>query len=1562
MYSALRRFRTRNQEKFKDNPVTENPCGNIMASQEGRSGGGVGSPLGPDSTWSDSEMSGQKMEARFAQMEARILKNQDEKLEKIIEAIGSIKAAPVTARSNETSMTMNENTENLIKIMTEMKVKVDLLLGGENEANKLIDSIASNVDKTSKDLKNVEKHLVHKMEKIDIEVKKLREDHKDKKLEDLLKDVNHSAKRTRDETHEKFRDIKAKLDEMAKTAASPGKKCRSRSVSSDHGQRRDRHGSNGSSRSRSRRRGRGKSREDSITSLSRSKTELEVVAKLDGLITDVADFRKETAPRKQLEDQMLSNIIKVAKLLEQQAAEPSIKIPSGPSRWEDDDRSPSPPSKRVSRSPLKVAKLNKDQKKKKKRARSASSSSSSSSEERGSGREMEMKPLDVMVGTLAKMEEKIKEISKGSKKSNLKVEDYCKSTQERVGEMVLGVQVIAENLDSINDVARKMENLEKLSVKLDKLEMLSKLDKLDRVDRIADKIEELSLPSHSGQQRPGLMMRSEDLGWEEPRRPETEELERKIESRFCEFTGLIEDFTDKLSRKMDSISSDNSDGEDVRDIRRILRRLEEGPGLGTAPPSAQPNSLSDYKASQLERQMSEISPKLDDLYIRVLPILEDIKKTQRREAEKENVTIKEVRESQEKMDKVLFMVEDLKEEMGADRGPGSLDRRINSAIEMEGVVHKLTQMENSIAMRQNDCLNALVELRTYTAKQSSVDQILKQKEDIPLGSGDGADNGRIERRLYTQLEFMKKQEKSIERLIKNSESDAKLLSQSNMTLQGMKSAVTANGRDVLVAISSLSETVDGHTRETKTDISSLGKILNEIGGQIRNLDNDGTFGGEEAIAKLQVGIEKLSSNMKNLEKSGKVVSVGGSRSSKEVINTPSDDRDDNSGDKLDTIQSLMTKQEAELLTAINGVTAAVTKSERGMGNAMSHLAKLLKTCVDIQKNGELEKNVKECIETNSNDIQYNFEKSMEKLEELVSRGNDNKGSAGDNHGHDSSTKIDSIVTKLEKLNKNVVRIKYLVEDGSDDEDQSKRKKSKMSVESYNSPDMREIEKLLSDVSERFDLKSLETRLELLDSKLDQMSRANSEKKIEDLLFKINEIEESISRRIEDDLSANVEKVEKIDENVLEIKNIMQEVGDRMITARVFTNSQQELRKQLAEVQNSIGNIPDDFGSQAAAMEENLCANVENTVKDVFKQHWEELMNEIDQILGKLGSIKRFVKARSREGSVEGGEGGENPSLESVVHKLNDVAEKLSGLQGALETGMMSGDEREGGSREQLGTALLLTEIRKRADVDTISKLKKEMFTAVHNVQKRLLEEQFRFLSTVSESKRDSSQPTMLTLVECLNKVRESQNLIVASQNSGLSVQANTNKILADVVANLEQTHNILDRFRDGATSSKMTSRLGELCDDLGKAVTGLMSAQDQLSNCSSNNMQQLDKLIKSASTIMREDTWNNKKRVSVMEGGPTTKRRTGGGGIKMVVRNRTEDSSSLPSPSSESGQQQEDWEPPEVRQPTVRVRQAILSPQIREELRRSIETNSGPGDLHDDTELRDEFISPEKAV
>ena len=82
-----------------------------MHLQEGRAGGGSSSPLGPDSTWTDSEMTGHKMEARFAQMEARILKEQDEKFNKMLEAIMNIPQKPAPDASDANEEMLNEKSK-----------------------------------------------------------------------------------------------------------------------------------------------------------------------------------------------------------------------------------------------------------------------------------------------------------------------------------------------------------------------------------------------------------------------------------------------------------------------------------------------------------------------------------------------------------------------------------------------------------------------------------------------------------------------------------------------------------------------------------------------------------------------------------------------------------------------------------------------------------------------------------------------------------------------------------------------------------------------------------------------------------------------------------------------------------------------------------------------------------------------------------------------------------------------------------------------------------------------------------------------------------------------------------------------------------------------------------------------------------------------------------------------------------------------------------------------------------------------------------------------------------
>ena len=696
-----------------------------------------------------------------------------------------------------------------------------------------------------------------------------------------------------------------------------------------------------------------------------------------------------------------------------------------------------------------------------------------------------------------------------------------------------------------------------------------------------------------------------------------------MEERFCEFTGLIEDLSDKLSRKIDNVSG-NRHEDDVPDFRRRLKRLEDAqfvksecpnsPGQSIMTPPAQASlmqssPMSDFRASQLERKISEISPKLDDLYIRVLPILNDIKTTQRQEVGKENNIVKEVQYCQGKIEKLADAFEDYVEDRRSDRGPGSLDRRINSAIEMEPVINKLGSIESGISRHQTtvgDCLNALVEMRTFTAKQASLDKIermLGQKEssgELPFGGSDGENLGRLERRINTQLDFLKKQEKSLERFMKNSDQDAKLLSQCNTAIQGMKSAVTANGREVLLGITSLGDqlrNVEVSLGEVKTDMSGLGGSLDEIGGQVNNIDRNAVCSGEEAIAKIQSGLEKLASTVRSLEKSGRSSSSSVSRrKSTEKEDSPVNVMDvfanNDVKNTLDEINNNTGKLQEELKAAVLGLKSEVRKTDTNVGKAIKNLFNLLNSTVDLQKQTNV----------SLSEVEANIKSSIDNVvTELRDQGLNNSDGTKHNDGAptlETATKIETIGNRLDKLYKIVTRVKFLLEDGSDDEDGKKKKRHSTDGANY---DFGELEKLLIEVSSKIDntsLSSVSSRLDCIDDKIDKMYRGSSDKKIDDLSFKLSEMEDSISRRIEDDLSSNVEKVDRMTELVQEVKNIVQETGDRMITTKTFNNNLTDMRKQILNLQNSISNIPDEFGSQAAAMEENLCSNVESSVREV----------------------------------------------------------------------------------------------------------------------------------------------------------------------------------------------------------------------------------------------------------------------------------------------------------------------------------------------------------------------------
>ena len=1418
------------------------------------------------------------MDARFAQLEAKLLKDQEEKFSKLMEAIqGSdltgVNSDQVGAKVVELqsvietkclpcieklvpAMDSIEKSVSLSKTMDDMKNKLEMLLGGENEANKLIDSIAPNVEKVRSEISRIEKcqkDILHKIDSIYDEEKKIRDQQKmDQKV---IEEILHNSKRIRDDQSDKYKKLESKIEGLkmssSRSSGSDRKRARSGSDSSDNGS---------TSRHRSRSKKRRASRENSNSSLQAiSRNKEHEFEKLLMQINGSLELQREAIEglNKEhlvvLEQQIMPNISIIRKVVETSAGYGGMGGPPIPtSKWEDDDRSPSPPH-RTTRSPHKLAvKLGVDvnrgrgeeKGKKKRRVRNASGSSSSSSEERGEWRGNKdniIESMQVMVKAVMSIEEKVKDLMKGNKKSNAKVEDNCKQVLDRVGEMTVGVQVIAENLDSVNDVAKKVELLDQIETSLTQL---GKLDEISAVRAIVEKIR----------------VEREETGWGEPSsskggmgQEELRELVKQmdIDQKFCEFGGLVEELIGKVDKKLDRVDKDK-EGDDLLEVLKRLKRLETlsgaqadnslktfntvkslekrssgellpgiqellrlggvttslhpqtqspsgsytpphpPPGITESPGGGGGGGLSDYRLGQLDRRIGEILPKLDDMYIKVLPCLDEIKQRQRREAEKENLTVQEVKECAEKVEKIQDMVEDLVEARN-ERGPGSLDRRINNSMELEGVMSKIGIVEGMIGRQQSsvgECLNALVEMRTFTAKQGSLDRIerlLVQREEAPLGGAPGEDNSRLDRKITTVLEFLKKEEKTLDMLQKNSMSDAKLLSQCNTSIQGMKAAVSGNGKEVLLAVQAVGDqlrAVEGVLGEVKGDLGGLGGSLDELGGQVRSMERDSSTlcSGAEGITKLQTSLDRLCSNVKALEKASRSGSGGGSSGVKhEKDSAPVGSIDDAGGNYsdlkslLDDLHDMVAQSEETLTTGLSGVKNEVNKHDKNIGFAVNNMVKLLKASIDSFKSlsGELvdtEARIKKCCEDATTEILEHVDSSTEKMiKEALVNSKDNS-SANDSSSPEIGGKLDLVTNKLDKLSKIVGRIKYLVEDESDDEGESKKKKRGGGAScDIVKMDTAEIEKQLLDVSRKIDLSGLETRLEVLGDKMDKLDRETSEKKIEELILKVDQMEENVSRRIEDDLSGNADKVDKTKQLVMEIKNVVTEVGDRMVTKRVYESGQEELRQRLTKMASGIDSIPDEFGSQAAAMEENLCVNVVGSVKSVFKDHWDDLMNEIDQILGKLATIKRYVKFGVKEGQEEGEEG-EQTTLDTVMEKINNVVERLSHVQAALETDAVGegSDVGIGTPREKLGTALLLTEIRKRADGESVAKLRQEMFTAVHNVQRRLLEEQVisdtdyhgnylddtqvRLVTKLGETRQEAPQTNIISLIECLNKV------------------------------------------------------------------------------------------------------------------------------------------------------------------------------------------------------------------
>ena len=110
----------------------------------------------------------------------------------------------------------------------------------------------------------------------------------------------------------------------------------------------------------------------------------------------------------------------------------------------------------------------------------------------------------------------------------------------------------------------------------------------------------------------------------------------------------------------------------------------------------------------------------------------------------------------------------------------------------------------------------------------------------------------------------------------------------------------------------------------------------------------------------------------------------------------------------------------------------------------------------------------------------------------------------------------------------------------DDEDDVKRRRKNVNREGESDG---ELSSLLRDVKEKLsDRSDVFTRLDCIVEKMEKNGSGPESRKIEGSSLKIGQLEEavseSISRRIEEDLSKNEEKIDRVQELVQEVKNIV----------------------------------------------------------------------------------------------------------------------------------------------------------------------------------------------------------------------------------------------------------------------------------------------------------------------------------------------------------------------------------------------------------------------------------------
>ena len=170
-----------------------------------------------------------------------------------------------------------------------------------------------------------------------------------------------------------------------------------------------------------------------------------------------------------------------------------------------------------------------------------------------------------------------------------------------------------------------------------------------------------------------------------------------------------------------------------------------------------------------------------------------------------------------------------------------------------------------------------------------------------------------------------------------------------------------------------------------------------------------------------------------------------------------------------------------------------------------------------------------------------------------------------------------------------------------------------------------------------------------------------------------------------------------------MKSIAEEIRHRM----------NDVCTGMTDLVGLVKDIPDQYTAGSALLEENLAASIVASLRDENQKHFDGINDALFEMENKLHGIKKLVK----KGGGGGGEDGDELGWKNVMERIECVSGRLESVQGVLENSLSQEGEGRG-----FDVALVLTEVRKRAKSDALDRLSQDMFKAIHNVQRRLLEE------------------------------------------------------------------------------------------------------------------------------------------------------------------------------------------------------------------------------------------------